>query len=132
MDDKIASDRYANGLSTRREVLGEQWVENAMAGATEFNQPIQDLLNEYCWGYVWTRNGLSRKVRSLLNIAMLAGSGAANELKGHVRGALRNGASPDEIAETLLQVAVYRGVPSAVDGFRLAAEAIAQHQASDD
>lgn len=125
----MESQKSRNGLATRKEVLGEKYVEAAMDRATEFSQPMQELLNEYCWGHVWSREGLSRATRSLLNIAMMAGTGPVNELRTHVKGALRNGCTAAEIQETILQAAVYKGVPAGVDGFRVAGEAIAEYEA---
>jgi len=118
--------RAEAGLKVRREVLGEAYVDRNMANATEFNAPFQDLLNEYCWGFVWTRPGLDRRTRSLLNLAMLAALNRPHELRIHVQGAIRNGCTEAEISEVLLQAAIYCGVPAAVDSFRVAREALAE------
>ena len=107
----------------RRAVLGEAYVDQAMASADEFTRPLQELVTEYCWGAIWTRPGLSRKTRSLINLAMLTALNRPHELKLHVRGALRNGCTREEIMEVFLQAAVYCGVPAAVDSFRIAREA---------
>jgi 4-carboxymuconolactone decarboxylase len=113
---------YDRGLQIRTSVLGKDYVENAMKNVDDFNRPMQDLLNEYCWGSVWGREGLPRKTRSMLNLAMIAILNRPHELKAHLRGALTNGVSKDEIAEVFLQVAIYGGVPAAVDAFRNARE----------
>ncbi|HWW64147.1 MAG TPA: carboxymuconolactone decarboxylase family protein [Sphingomonadaceae bacterium] len=116
---------YDRGLEIRKAVLGEDYVTRALARADDFNKPLQDLVTEYCWGAVWGREGLSRRDRSLINLAMISVLNRPHELKAHVKGALTNGLSKAEISEVLLQVAIYGGVPAAVDSFRLASEAIA-------
>ena len=115
---------FDKGLAIRKSVIGADFVDKAFAAADDFNMPLQELVTEYCWGAVWGREGLSKKTRSLLNIAMLSCLNRPNELKTHVKGAIRNGVTKDEIRETLLQVAIYAGVPTAVDSFRLAKEAL--------
>ncbi|KUI25689.1 4-carboxymuconolactone decarboxylase [Mycobacterium sp. IS-1742] len=115
-------DTYDKGRRVRTEVLGEAYVRNATAGADEFAKPLQDLLTEYCWGAVWGRDGLPRTVRSMLNIAMLSVLNRPHELRTHIRGALTNGVTREEIQEVLLQVTVYAGAPAGVDGFRAARE----------
>jgi 4-carboxymuconolactone decarboxylase len=114
---------YDKGLAIRREVLGADYVDNAIRTADAFNRPLQELVTEYCWGAVWGRPGLPRKTRSMLNLAMLTALNRPHELKLHVKGALKNGVSREEIAEVLLQAAIYCGVPAAVDAFRTAREA---------
>ena len=116
--------RFDDGLAVRREVLGADYVDRAMAGADELTRPLQELVTEYCWGAIWTRPGLPRKTRSLVNLAMLTALNRPHELKLHVRGALRNGCTRDEIREVLLQTAIYCGVPAAIDGFRVAREVL--------
>lgn len=111
---------YDKGREIRTAVLGEAYVQNATAGADDFTGPFQDLVTEYCWGAVWGRDALPRKTRSMLNLAMLAVLNRPNELRTHVRGALTNGVSREEIREIFMQVAVYAGVPAAVDAFRIA------------
>lgn len=111
------------GLQTRREVLGAEHVDRSLAQATDFARPMQELVTEYCWGEVWSRPGLDRKVRSLLNIAMLTALGRRHELEVHVRGAVTNGVTATEIQEALLQTAIYCGVPAAMEATR-AAEAV--------
>lgn len=122
----MSDDVYELGLSIRREVLGGEHVDRSLAQADEFTKPMQDLVTEYCWGRTWGRDGLRRDTRSLLNIAMLTALNRPHELKLHVTGALRNGCSAEDIRETLLQTAIYCGVPAALDAFRVAREAIAE------
>ena len=110
--------RLARGLQTRREVLGEAHVERSMRGATEFTGPAQELVTEYCWGAVWTRPGLDRRTRSLINLAMLTALNRMHEFRVHVRGAITNGCTVDEIRETLLQAIVYCGAPAGLESFR--------------
>ena len=121
--DKAVFDR---GLEIRKSVLGKEFVEKSFAAADDFNRPMQELVTEYCWGAVWGREGLSKKTRSFLNLAMLSALNRPHELKVHVKGALRNGLPQDEIREVFLQVAIYVGVPAAVDSFRIAREAFAE------
>jgi 4-carboxymuconolactone decarboxylase len=119
--DKQTFDR---GLEIRKAVLGKEFVENALKNADEFSMPLQELVTEYCWGAVWGREQLPRKIRSMLNLAMISTLNRPHELKMHVQGAIRNGVSREEIREVLLQVAIYAGVPAAVDSFRIAREAL--------
>jgi 4-carboxymuconolactone decarboxylase len=114
-------ERYEKGLKVRREVLGADYVDRAIASADDFNRPMQELVTEYCWGEVWTQPELPRRTRSLINIAMISALNRPHELTLHVRGALRNGCTKEEIRAVLLQVAIYCGVPAAIDGFRTAA-----------
>jgi len=118
---------YERGMEIRKEVVGEQYVAAAMASADDFNTPLQELVTEYCWGAVWGRDGLDRRTRSLINLAMLSALNRPHELKTHVKGALRNGVSREEIREVLLQAVIYCGVPAGVDAFRIAREAFADH-----
>lgn len=117
------TDLYKQGLHTRREVLGAEYVDAAINNADDFNRPLQELVTQYAWGDIWNRPGLDRRTRSLLNLAMLTALNRPHELKLHVRGALRNGVTKDEIREVFLQAAIYCGVPAAVDSFRTAREA---------
>jgi 4-carboxymuconolactone decarboxylase len=117
---------FDKGLAIRRAVLGDEYVDNAMKMADDFNKPMQELTTEYCWGYVWGREGLDRKTRSMLNLAMISVLNRPHELKIHVAGALRNGVTRDEIREIFMQVAIYAGVPAGVDSFRIAREVFAQ------
>ena len=112
--------RFEDGLAVRREVLGAAYVDKALAAADDFTRPLQELVTEYCWGAVWARPGLSRQTRSLVNLAMLTALNRPHELKLHVRGALKNGCTRDEIMEVLLQTAIYCGVPDANTAFRIA------------
>jgi 4-carboxymuconolactone decarboxylase len=114
------------GLGVRKEVLGAEHVERSFQTADEFSLPLQELVTEYCWGAVWTREGLSRKSRSILNLGMLSALNRPHELKLHIRGALNNGLTREEIREVFLQVAIYCGVPAAVESFRCAREAFAE------
>lgn len=120
---------FEKGLEIRKEVLGKEFVEKSFASADDFNRPLQELVTEFCWGACWGRDTLDRKTRSMLNLAMLAALNRPHELKMHVKGALRNGLSKDEIREVLLQVVIYAGVPAGVDAFRLAREAFAEVEA---
>ncbi len=120
---------YDKGMAIRREVLGDAYVDRALAKSGPFNDPLQDLVTEYCWGAVWGREGLSRRDRSMINLAMISILNRHNELKVHVKGALTNGLTREEISEVLLQVAIYAGVPAAVDSFRIANEAFAELEA---
>ena len=117
---------YDKGRQIRAKVLGEEYVANAERQADSFSKPLQDLLTEYCWGAVWGREELPLKTRSMLNLAMISVLNRPHELKTHVRGALNNGVTRDEIREVLLQVAIYAGAPAAVDGFRIAREAFTE------
>ena len=111
---------YNKGREIRTRVLGDAHVQKATQNVESFNAPLQDLVTEYCWGAVWGRDGLSLKTRSMLNLAMLAALNRPQELATHIRGALTNGVTRDEIREVFLQVAIYVGVPAAVDSFRIA------------
>jgi 4-carboxymuconolactone decarboxylase len=121
--DKATFDR---GLEIRKAVLGAEFVENSFKNADDFNRPMQELATEYCWGYVWGREGLPRKTRSMLNLAMISALNRPHELKMHIGGALRNGLTREEICEIFLQVAIYCGVPAGVDAFRCAREVFAE------
>jgi 4-carboxymuconolactone decarboxylase len=112
--------RMEEGMRVRREVLGEEHVQRSLERASEFTRPIQEFVTEYCWGAVWSRPGLSRHDRSLVNLGMLAALGRSHELGVHVRGAISNGCTREEIQEALLQVAVYAGVPAGMEAFRVA------------
>jgi 4-carboxymuconolactone decarboxylase len=111
-------------MAVRRAVLGDAHVDRAMAGATDFTKPLQDLVTENCWGEIWTREAIPKKTRSLITIAILAALKAPQELKLHVKGALRNGCTVEEIQDVLLQATVYCGVPAGIDAFRAAKEII--------
>lgn len=126
-----STELYDQGLEIRREVLGRDYVDRAIANASEFTQPLQELVTSYCWGEVWGRDGIDRKTRSLINLAMLTALNRQRELALHVGGALRNGVTTDEIREVLLQSAIYCGVPAAIEAFRTADAAIIEAQAAD-
>lgn len=113
---------FDRGLKTRRDVLGAEYVDAAIANADDFNRPMQELVTQYCWGDVWQRPGLDRRTRSLLNLAMITALNRPHELKLHVRGAITNGVTKDEVREVFLQTAIYCGVPAAIDSFRVARE----------
>ena len=115
---------FDNGLATRKKVMGEDFVANAFGAATDFTLPMQHYITRNAWGDVWQRPGLDLKTRSLITVAMLTALGKQHELKGHVRGALNNGVTAEEIQEVLLHASVYCGVPSAVEAFRSAAEVV--------
>jgi len=120
---------FDKGLAVRKDVLGAQYVENSIKNADDFSRPLQELVTEYCWGAIWTREGLPRKTRSMLNLAMLATLNRPHELELHIRGAMRNGCTRDEIREVLLQVAIYAGIPAGVDSFRTARKVFAEEDA---
>lgn len=117
---QMHSEAFERGLQTRRAVLGEAYVDAALGRATDFSWPMQKLVTEYCWDEIWNRPGLSRRDRSLLNLGMISALNRPHELKAHVRGAVTNGVSRDELTEIFLQVAIYCGVPAAIDAFRTA------------
>jgi|SRR5829696_2693699 4-carboxymuconolactone decarboxylase len=121
--DKKTFDR---GLEIRKQVLGSEFVDKAIATADDFNMPMQELTTEYCWGAVWGREGLPHKTRSMLNLAMLSALNRPHELRTHIRGALKNGVTREEIREVFLQVAIYCGIPAGVDSFRNAREVFAE------
>jgi 4-carboxymuconolactone decarboxylase len=113
---------FDQGLKTRREVLGSDYVDASLKAADAFNLPIQEFVTQYCWGDVWNRPGLDRRTRSFLNLAMLTALNRPHELKLHVRGAINNGVTREEIGEVFLQSAIYCGVPAALDSYRVAKE----------
>jgi 4-carboxymuconolactone decarboxylase len=115
---------YEQGMQIRREVLGDAYVDAAIAKVDDFNRDFQHLVTEYCWGASWGRDGLSRKQRSLNNLCLLSALNRQAEFRAHLRGALRNGCSVEEIRETLIQVAVYAGIPAGVEAFRVAGEVL--------
>ncbi|CAN5124070.1 carboxymuconolactone decarboxylase family protein [soil metagenome] len=119
---------YAAGLDMRKQVLGAAHVQRSLDAATDFSRDMQELVTEYCWGAVWTREGLELKTRSMLNLAMLTALNRGHELAVHVRGALTNGVTPQEIKEVLMQTAIYCGVPAALESFRIAEATISEVQ----
>lgn len=122
--DETIEQLFDRGLALRREVLGPQYVDGSLRSANDFMMAFQRITTEWCWGYAWTREGLDRKTRSLLNLAMLTALNRAPEIKLHVRGAINNGVTPDEIKETLLHATVYCGIPAGLDAFKAANEVL--------
>ncbi|HET7629585.1 MAG TPA: carboxymuconolactone decarboxylase family protein [Bacillales bacterium] len=120
--------KFDEGLEVRRSVLGSEYVDKALKNVDAFNEPIQKLVTEYCWGEVWTRPGLTRKQRSLINLSMITALNRPHELRTHVKGALNNGCTPEEIQEVFMQCAIYCGVPAALDSFRIATEVLKESQ----
>jgi 4-carboxymuconolactone decarboxylase len=117
---------YERGVAMRRQVLGDDHVNRSMTDASEFSRPVQDLVTEYIWGSVWTREGLDLRTRSLLNLVMLTALGRMHEFRVHVRGAINNGCTPLQIREALVQTAVYCGAPAALESFRAAEQVMAE------
>lgn len=115
------------GIAVRRAVLGAEHVDKSLANVSEFSRAMQEFVTEYCWGAVWSRPGLQRRDRSLLNIAMLTALNRVHELKLHIRGALNNGVTPAELREVLLQAGVYCGAPAGLEAFRAAEEVLVQN-----
>jgi len=122
----VDKETFEKGLAIRKQVLGAEFVEKSFAAADDFNRPMQELTTQYCWGETWGRPGLDRKTRSMLNLAMIGALNRPHEFKAHVRGAITNGVTKDEIREVLLQVAIYCGVPAGMDTFRMAKEVFTQ------
>lgn len=118
--------RYDAGLEVRKAVLGPEYVNRSIQNATAFTKPMQDLVTEYCWGTIWSREGIDRKTRSVINLAMLTALNRPHEVEIHVHGALNNGVTREEIQEVLLQAAIYCGVPAAMESFRIAQRVIDQ------
>lgn len=125
------AETYEAGLSVRREVLGDAHVQRSLGQTSEFARPVQELVTEYCWGEVWTRDGLPRTTRSLINLAMLTALNRMHEFGVHVRGAIRNGVTEQEIQEVLMQAAIYVGVPAALESCRVAEKIIAEMRVDD-
>ncbi len=117
---------FEKGLKVRREVLGAEYVDASLQSADSFNMPMQELTTQYCWGDIWNRPGLDRRTRSFLNLAMMTALNRPHELKLHIRGAINNGLTKEEISEVFLQAAIYCGVPAAMDSFRVAKEVFAE------
>ncbi|MEO3860329.1 4-carboxymuconolactone decarboxylase [Acrocarpospora sp. B8E8] len=122
----MSTERFEAGLEMRKKVLGAEHVERSLAAVSDFSRPVQELVTEYCWGEIWTREGLDRRTRSLLNLAMLTTLNRGHEFAVHVRGAVANGVTESEIQEVLLQAAVYAGVPAALESFRIAERTLAE------
>jgi 4-carboxymuconolactone decarboxylase len=121
-DKKPRSEKFERGLKTRRAVLGDDYVDSSLEQADDFNWPLQQLATEWCWDEIWNRPGLDRRSRSILNLGMIAALNRPHELRLHVRGAINNGLTKDELKEMFLQVGVYCGLPAALDCFRIAKE----------
>ena len=119
---KPRSEKFERGLKTRRAVLGAEYVDNSLAQADDFNWSMQQLTTEWCWDEIWNRPGLDKRSRSVLNLGMIAALNRPHEFKLHLRGALNNGLTKDELKEVFLQIGVYCGVPAAMDSFRIAKE----------
>lgn len=122
----MKSEVFEKGMEIRKAVLGEEYVNKSLSDPDQLWAPLQELITEYCWGKVWARPGLSRKVRSLINLAMLTALNRPHEVRLHVRGALNNGCSKEEILEVLLQTSIYCGVPAAIDSVRVTKEIFAE------
>ncbi|HJU16833.1 MAG TPA: 4-carboxymuconolactone decarboxylase [Stellaceae bacterium] len=129
MADGGQGELYDKGLAVRRAVLGAEYVDRSIRNADAFTEPFQKFVTEWCWGAIWNRPGLDRKTRSLLNLAMLTALNRPNEVRLHVRGALNNGVTREEIQEVLLQATVYCGVPAALESFRIASEVLKEEDA---
>ena len=119
---------FDKGLKIRREVLGAESVDAVLKSADDFFMPFQELTTQYCWGEIWGRPGLDRKTRSLINLAMISTLNRSNELKLHIKGAMNNGVTKEEMVEVFLQVAVYAGIPAGLESFRIAREVFAQEK----
>jgi 4-carboxymuconolactone decarboxylase len=126
----MGNEVFERGLKLRKQVLGKEYVEKSLAAADDFSRPMQELSTEYCWGYVWGRPGLELRERSMINIAMISALNRPHELKLHVKAALTNGLTRDQIREVMMQVAVYCGVPAGIDSIRIAREAFAEVDAA--
>ena len=122
MDEQLMN----KGLAVRRAVLGDEYVDRSMKNADAFNKPFQEIVSEYCWGLCWTDETLSRRERSILNLGMIAALGKMHEFELHLRGAIRNGLTQDELRSVLIQIAVYCGIPVGVDCFRTARQALTE------
>lgn len=128
---KEQSPLFEQGLKARREVLGSDYVDGSLAGANDFMMAFQEITTEWCWGYIWNREGLPRKTRSMLNLAMLTALNRPAEIRLHVRGAIANGVTVEEIKEILLQATVYCGIPAGLDAFKVANQVLQEMDAAD-
>ncbi|HEX3860574.1 MAG TPA: 4-carboxymuconolactone decarboxylase [Stellaceae bacterium] len=129
-NDIADTELFRKGLEMRRTVLGAEYVNRSIANVDEFNKPFQKLVTEWCWGEVWNRPGIDKKTRSMLNLAMLTALNRPNEVRLHVRGAINNGVTREEIQEVLLQACIYCGVPAALESFRIASEVLKEMDAA--
>ena len=125
----MSDELYDRGLKIRKEVVGEEYVDRAFAAAGEYGRDFQELITAYCWGAAWGRDALTRRERSLLNIGIIGTLGRTNELRLHLRGALRNGLTPEEIRDAIIQLTVYAGVPLGLEAMKIAQEVVAEHEA---
>ncbi len=123
----MSKELWEKGLAVRKEILGAEYVDKQLAASDDFSMPLQELVTQSCWGWLWARPQMPRKMRSLVNLAILSALNRPHEFKVHVKGALTNGCTKEEIREVLLQVAVYCGMPAGVEAFRLAREAMQEH-----
>jgi 4-carboxymuconolactone decarboxylase len=123
-DARPKDDAFQAGIATRTQVMGAEFVDRAFGNATDYTMPMQEFITRNAWGNVWQRPGLDLKTRSLVTVAMLTALGKQHELKGHVRGALNNGATPEELREVMLHATVYCGFPTAIDAFRTVTEVV--------
>lgn len=123
-------DRFERGLRARKDVLGAEYVDKALAQADDFSRPFQELVTEYCWGTCWGSDALTRQQRSLLNLGMIAALGRMHEFELHFKGAIKNGVSRDELQAALIQIAVYCGIPAGVECFRIAKRVFAELDAA--
>lgn len=129
LDPMFDTELFKKGLAVRREVLGAEYVDKSVANVEDFMKPMQKLVTEYCWGEIWNRPGFDRKTRSIINLAMLTALNRPNEVKLHVRGALNNGLTREDIREVFLQACIYCGVPAALDSFKIAQEVFKEEDA---
>lgn len=127
---EFAGEKFEKGLAIRREILGHDYVDRSVAAADDMTAPLQKLITEWCWGEVWSRPGLDRRTRSFLNLAMLTALNRPHELRLHVRGAISNGVTREEIREVILQAAIYCGVPAALDSMKVAVEVLKEMDAA--
>ncbi|MBL4601740.1 MAG: carboxymuconolactone decarboxylase family protein [Emcibacteraceae bacterium] len=132
MTDENMTKLFDEGMKIRRSVLGDDYVDNAISNMDDFSAPLQELVTEFCWGSIWTRDGLDKRTRSLLNIAMLSALNRPHEIKIHLKGAIRNGCTPEEIREVILQIAVYCGVPAAIDTMKMARQILTEENKLND
>lgn len=124
--DRPTSEKFERGLKTRKAVLGDEYVDRSLSQADDFNWPMQQLTTEFCWDEIWNRPGLDRRSRSILNLGMISALNRPHELKIHVRGAINNGLTKGDLQEIFLQIAVYCGMPAALDSFRIAREVMTE------
>lgn len=127
----MSTELFDQGLKIRKEVVGDEYVDRAFENAGEYGRDFQELITSYCWGAAWGRDGLTRRERSLLNLGIIGTLGRPNEFRLHTRGALRNGVTPEEIREAIIQLTIYAGVPLGLEAMKIAQEVVAQHTEDD-